>query len=61
MVKDNKELVGEYVATILQWVYDDTRRGKKGIRNKIKKLGDELVKRDLLSLEDAEKLYEGRI
>lgn len=59
MKMTNDKLVYEYVATILSWVYDDTRRGKDGKRNKIKKLGKELVARGLLTQEDADKFYEG--
>ena len=59
MKKVTNELVYEYIATILKWVYDDTRRGQEGKRRKIKKLGDELVARGLLTQEDANKFYEG--
>ena len=59
MKKVTNELVYEYIATILKWVYDDMRRGQEGKRRKIKKLGDELVARGLLTQEDANKFYEG--
>lgn len=56
---EDYKLVGEYISNLLAWINDDTMRGKKGIRAKIEKLGNELVKRNLLSEDDAKKFYEG--
>lgn len=59
MKKTNNEIVREYIATMLSWAYDSTRRGQESKRRKIKKLGDELVERGLLTQEDADKFYKG--
>ena len=47
----NKELVGCYVVSIREYDFDNSSRGHKMIRERIKKLGDELVERDLLDAE----------
>lgn len=47
----NKELISCYVASIREYDFDNSSRGHKMIRERIKKLGDELVERDLLDAE----------
>ena len=59
MKKSDKEILAEYISTIMNWLCDNARRGQEGKRRKIKKLGDELVKRDLLTQEKAGLFYEG--
>ena len=54
MRKENNEIV--YVLTQLLLAMDDTRRGKKGAIAKIDKYGAELVKRGLLTQEQADDL-----
>jgi hypothetical protein len=56
MRKENNEIVYEYVLTQLLLAMDDTRRGKKGAIVKIDKYGAELVKRGLLTQEQADEL-----
>lgn len=56
----NKELIGEYVSLLIRWLEDTTRYGDKGVRQRIEKLGNELVARDLLTLEDAHMFHMGR-
>ena len=52
----NDKLVYEYVHTHLEVAYDGTRRGKKTKQAKIERLGKELVKRELLTQEQADEL-----
>ena len=59
MKKADNEILAEYVTAIMSWLCDYTRRGQEGKRRKIKKLGDELVKRGLLTQEKADLFYEG--
>ena len=56
MRKADNDIIYEYVATQLNVANDHTRRGKKGAMNRIEKLGNELVKRGLLTNEQAEDL-----
>lgn len=56
MRKANNEIIYEYVNTQLGVANDHTRRGKKGAMARIEKLGNELVKRGLLTQEQAEDL-----
>ena len=56
MRKQDNEIVYEYVATQLSVANDHTRRGKKGAMKRIEKLGNELVKRELLTNEQAKEL-----
>lgn len=51
MKKLDSEILAEYITTIMAWLCDYTHRGQKNKRRKIKKLGDELVKRGLLTQE----------
>ena len=59
MKKSDKEILAEYISTIMKWLCDNTHRGQEGKRRKIKKLGEELVKRGLLTQEKASLFYEG--
>lgn len=59
MKKADSEILAEYVTTIMKWLCDYTHRGQEGKRRKIKKLGEELVKRGLLTQEKADLFYEG--
>ena len=60
LVKESDaDLVGDYVSSIICWLQDNTRRGDKGKRKDIERYGDELVKRGLLSREDADLFYRG--
>ena len=52
----NDKLVYEYVLTQLEVAHDYTRRGKKTKMAKIERLGKELVKRELLTQEQADEL-----
>lgn len=61
MKKSNNEILAEYISTLLSWVYDTTRRGQEGKRRRIKKLGDELVSRGLLTQEKADAYYRGEV
>jgi hypothetical protein len=56
MKKQDNEIVYEFVLTKLMTAYDDTRRGKKGAIEKADKLGAELVRRGLLTQEQADNL-----
>lgn len=56
MRKTTNEIVYEYVKTQLQVSQDFTRRGKKGAMTRIERLGNELVKRELLTQEQADEL-----
>lgn len=47
----DKELVGCYVVSIREYDFDNSKRGHKMMRARIKKLGDELVERGLLDAE----------
>ena len=59
MKKSDNEILADYISTIVCWLCDNTRRGQEGKRRKIKKLGDELVKRGLLAQEKADLFYQG--
>lgn len=52
----NDKIIYEYVLTQLEVAHDYTRRGKKTKQAKIEKLGKELVKRELLTQEQADEL-----
>lgn len=56
MRKSDNEIIYEYVATQLNVANDHTRRGKKGAMARIERLGNELVRRGLLTTEQAEDL-----
>lgn len=53
-MKDN--LVYDYVVAHNELAWHNTRRGTKGLQNKIKKLGNKLVERGLLTREQADEL-----
>ena len=52
----NDKLIYEYVLTKMEIANDYTRRSKKGKMAKVEKLGKELVKRGLLTQEQADEL-----
>ena len=52
----NDKLIYEYVLTKMEIANDYTRRSKKGKMAKVEKLGKELVKRELLTQEQADEL-----
>ena len=56
MAKQDNEIIYEYVLSRILLAYDQTRRGKKGATARIEKLGNELVKRKLLTQEQADEL-----
>lgn len=55
-MKQDNEIVYEFVDTLLGIVYDNTRRGKKGAWEKAEKLGTELVKREILTEQQVQEL-----
>lgn len=57
--KIDRELIDEYISLLIRWFSNNSRRGDVIIRRKIEKLGNELVKRDLLTQEKADKFYHG--
>lgn len=57
--KETSEVLGEYVSTLIMWLNDDSRRGQKSKRDKIARLGEELVKRGVLKQDDADRFYKG--
>ena len=57
--KETSELLGEYVSTLIMWLSDGSSRGQKGKRNKIARLGEELVRRGVLEQDDADRFYRG--
>ena len=46
---EDKEILYEFVDTLLGIAYDNTRRGKKGAWGKAEKLGAKLVEREILT------------
>ena len=56
MKKEDNKIVYEYVIAQLLLAMDNTRRGKKGLLTKIDKYGAELVRRGLLTEEQADEL-----
>lgn len=57
--KETSEVLGEYVSVLIEWLNDDSRRGQKGKRAKIARLGEELVRRGVLEQDDADRFYKG--
>lgn len=55
MKRDN-EIIYAFVDTLLGIAYDNTRRGKKGAWEKAEKSGTELVKREILTEQQVNKL-----
>ena len=54
--KTNDQIIFEFVMLLLNLAYDYSNRGRKGKKAKLDKLGRELVKRDILSIEQVETL-----
>lgn len=54
--KTNDQIIFEFVMLLVTLAYDASNRGKKGKRAKVDKLGRELVKRDILTIEQVETL-----
>ena len=54
--KSNDQIIFEFVMLLLTLAYDYSNRGRKGKKAKLDKLGRELVKRDILSIEQVETL-----
>ena len=54
--KSNDQIIFEFVMLLLNLAYDYSNRGRKGKKAKLDKLGRELVKRDILTIEQVETL-----
>lgn len=54
--KTNDQIIFEFVMLLLNLAYDYSNRGRKGKKAKLDKLGRELVKREILTIEQVETL-----
>lgn len=59
-MKQDNEIIFAFIDTLLGIAYDNTRRGKKGAWARAKKLGTELIKREILTEQQVYELFRYR-